>query len=142
MTDDTRKPMYSPAQVRAATFLGGPLAGSHLLWSNFITLDDLKSARVTAIIGTVLLGILFAIGFAESPFRRPSLLIPLLVCLAYDGATGIYQLKKEAIAASTEYRFQSNWKVAGIGLTWLVVTIALWIVIALILATFGTDVQD
>ena len=142
MTDDTRKPMYSPAQVRAATFLGGPLAGSHLLWSNFITLGDHKSAKVTAIVGTFLLGILFAIGFAESPFRRPSLLIPLLVCFAYDGATGIYQLKKDAIASSTEYRFQSDWKVAGVGLTWLAVTIALWIVIALIIAAVGADVQD
>lgn len=140
MIDATRKPMYSPAQVRAATFLGGPLAGSHLLWSNFITMGDSRSARVTAIVGLVVLAILFALGFMESPIRHTSLFIPLVVCLAYDGAAGIYQLKKDAIAASTEYRFQSNWKVVGIGLTWLAATVAMGVVIALVLTAAGINV--
>jgi hypothetical protein len=140
MIDSTRKPMYSPAQVRAATFLGGPLAGTHLLWANFITMGDPKSARVTVVIGLALLAVLFTLGFMESPLRSPSMLVPLLVCLVYGGATDIYQLKKNAIATSTEYRFESNWKVTGLGLMWLAVSFALGCVIALILITAGINV--
>jgi hypothetical protein len=101
-----------------------------------------KPARSAAIIGLVVTVILLLLAFMNAPIRRPSLLIPLILCLAYDGAAGLYQLKKDAIAASTEYRFQSNWKVAGLGLMWLAVTLALSGVIVLILSVVGIDIPE
>ena len=137
------KSMYSPKQVGAATFLGGPFAGAHLLWSNFVVLGKTREAKLTAIASAVLFIVLLVLGFlVPSKGAAGGMLIALILAISAEQITNIYQLKKAAIANSPEYGFQSNWKVFGIIVTWAILTLLLVFIVAFILTMAGVNLQD
>jgi hypothetical protein len=132
------KPMYSPDQIGISTFLGGPLAGAHLMWANFNSLGKPELARLTTIVSVATLFILAVIGFFLSgKHHGGNLIFPLLVALGAKQVANSYQLKKSAIADSEEYSFQSNWKVFGITILWLIATMALLFVVIFVLLLAG-----
>ena len=142
MTELAKKPMYSPGQVAACTLLAGPLAGAHLLWSNFLTLDQPKRAKITSIVAVSIMALLLVFAFATSSKNHSGLLIGVVLAAGARQVAEMYQLKKDAIIDSAEYSLQSNWKVFGIGLAWLALTILLVLFISFILTVAGVDFPE
>lgn len=105
--------LFSPNQVGVGSFLGGPLAAVYLVWANFRALDDRRGA-----VGALVWGILFiAVVMAILPFLPewfPNIAIPVVYTIAARFVAETLQMRKEAIAASDHYDFQTNWLVAGV----------------------------
>ena len=100
MTESTVKRLYSPLQIGAGAFLGGPLAGTQMLWSNFVSLGKDREAKLTLAIGLSVTICLLVLATFLPVDHTPTMLIPLILALAARFLSEIYQLKKEAIAAS------------------------------------------
>ncbi len=137
MTESKSKTLYSPLQAGTGAFLGGPLAGTQMLWSNFIALGKDREAKWTLWIGIAVTIATLALAFALPSKALPTPLIPLLVALATRFIGEKYQLKKEAIAASPEYVFQANWKVVVNGLLALAVTLLFAFIMVFTLSALG-----
>ena len=131
-----RSSIYSPKQVFAGAFLGGPFAAVYFLRSNFQTLRQSDAARQTLWWGIAFnVAIAFIIPFL--PERFPNYLLPLAYSWAARGIAASKQLTKEAIAASDEFSFASNWRVVAIAVLLLVATVTLWVAVFFVLACSG-----
>jgi hypothetical protein len=100
--------LFSPHQVFVASFLAGPLVGIYLLKKNFDAMQNRAGSRNVLIYGTIFI-VIFILTIPFSPEHLPNILIPLAYAVAARLLADRYQMKKEAIAASDSYRFQSNW---------------------------------
>lgn len=112
--------IYSPNQVKAGAFLGGPLAAVYLLKSNYEALEKRDLASLTLWIGlggTLLLIALLSV----VPEHFPKMVIPLAYSLGAGYFASEFQVRKDAISASERLTFQSNWKVVGVSLLGIVV---------------------
>lgn len=125
--------IYSPKQVSAGSFLGGPIAAVYFLRRNFQALGNPDAAR-----RTLWWGIVFNIAVAAVipflPDRFPNYVLPLAYSWAAYGIAASKQLSKETIASSPEFSFESNWRVVGIAIVFLVATVALWFALFFLLA--------
>lgn len=140
MGDTGTTRIYSPNQVAVSTFLAGPLAGAHLLWSNFRSLGKLKQANLAVVLGFVIFVALIVAGFFISEkWQRSGLFVAALVAIAARKVADSRQLSKQAILDADEYIFQSGWKVFGVTLGWLAVTIILAFVVGYILVALGAS---
>jgi hypothetical protein len=102
-----KRKIYSPNQVFAAAFLGGPMAMVYVLWKNFQTLENPHGMHQ----------ILF------SPLLPNSWLdfvIPFAYPLAAWSLAESFQMSKQAIADSQDYEFQSAWNVIAVSMVFLV----------------------
>jgi hypothetical protein len=83
-------------------------------------------------------GVLFNIVLiAVMPFlpeRFPNYVLPLAYSWAARGIAASKQITKETIASSPEFSFQSNWRVVGLSVVFLLGTLALWLAILFVLA--------
>lgn len=128
--------VFSPMQVFAGSFLGGPAAAVYFLWRNFLSLEKGREARLTLLWGIVFnIAVLGSLPFL--PQRFPNYVIPLAYCLAARVVVETLQFKKDAIASSSRFAFESGWRVAGIGVLFLVATVVVWITVLFPLAYFG-----
>lgn len=109
------RPLFTPRQVYAGSMLGGPFAAVYFIWKNFKTLGDGRRARRTLALGGVL-SALFVLILPFLPEKTPNLVIPLGYSWLAFYLVKALQKSKEQIAASELFTFQSNWKVAGVGL--------------------------
>lgn len=107
--------LYSPVQVAAGVFLGGPVGAVYFLRANFLALKDDERAQAA-----LLYGLLFVIAAISLAFVLPKNFPSMPLNIAYMfGARQIAetkQLSKQAIEDSAEYDFQSNWRVVGLSL--------------------------
>jgi hypothetical protein len=119
-------PIYSPKQVSAGSFFGGPIALVYFLHNNFNTLGNSAAAA-----RTLWWGILFNVTIlATVPFlprHFPQYLIPLAYSLTAEYIANAKQLKKEAIATSAHFCFHSNWRVFGLSTALFVATLLVWL---------------
>jgi hypothetical protein len=122
-------PLFSPAQVAVAAFLGGPIAGAWLMRSNYRAANEEEHARralLWGIIGT-LAAIVVSFMLSED---FPSMVLPIsytmaLYYFAKQEHGNDVDLQRSAGGASA-----SNWKVVGVGLLWLLVNLVVIIGIA------------
>ncbi|MDE2235804.1 MAG: hypothetical protein KGK44_09675 [Gammaproteobacteria bacterium] len=132
--------MFSPGQVALSTLLGGPLAGAHLLYENFMELDKERQAKWTLLASVPVFAALMALGFlGNAAGESVVVLVWLLLAVGARQFTRIHQLTRQAIGLSREYTFQSNWKVLSIVVAWMVVTIMLALVISSVLFVTGCN---
>ena len=118
-----RTKLYSPNQVAAAAFFGGPIAAIYVLWQNFRTMGNDHAARQTIWIGAGLFILLLAV-LPFLPESFPNSALPAGYTVAAFTIAHTYQMSKAAISGSEQYAFQSNWKVAGLAVMFLVATAA------------------
>ena len=128
--------LYSPLQVAGGALLGGPAGLVYFLWANFRALANEQAARWTLAGGAALFVVLVAI-LPVLPDRFPSWPITLAYMVAGRFLAEKLQLTKQAIEYSADYGFQSNWRVAGLGLACLVVSLMLLVGPMLALAFLG-----
>lgn len=128
--------MYSPKQIFGGALLGGPAAAVYFLMRNFHALGKAPSARATFWWGVALNVCLVAL-IPFLPGRFPNYILPLAYSWAVRGIAESKQLSKKAIAASPEFCFESNWKVVGLALAWLVGTGSVWLSLFYVLTLAG-----
>ena len=126
------KEYFSPKQVYVGTFIGGPLAASYYLSNNFKLMENPTLDIACKILGVVLTILLFGVTF-QLPEDFPNTLIPIVYSAVAAGIVWQWQITKEEVEAVDLYSFQSNWRVAGISLASLLITLAgLFVVILFI----------
>ena len=116
--------LYSPRQIQAIAFLFGPMAGAWLIFRNFVWLSDVRSSRMSLAAGiAVTFGLLSIAPFLPKSFPR------IVVALAYS--IPAYYLAKGWFVAQPGggIGFRKGWRnglsITGIGLLWLLVTVAI-----------------
>jgi hypothetical protein len=117
-----KRKIYSPNQVLAAAFLGGPIAMVYVLWKNFQTLENPHGMQQILFWGSIFIIALMLF----SPLMPNSWLnyvIPFAYPLAAWSLAESYQMTKQAIADSQTYEFQSAWNVIAASMVFLVAMI-------------------
>jgi hypothetical protein len=128
--------IYSPIQVFAGAFLGGPIAAVYPLWKNFQALGKDSLARQTIIWGSVLvLAIVASLPFL--PENLPNAILPAIFGGVAMVIASQFQLKKQEIQESNEYGFASFWRVAAVVVLSLIAVFVLIIAFLLILWALG-----
>ena len=116
--------VYTPPQVGIATFLGGPIAGSLLLASNYATLGR-RSARTQALVWGVV-GTAAALAVAlVLPKNIPHSSLPVTYTAALYHFAKTSQVGDYQTRLATAGR-QSHWKAVGIGVASLITLFALF----------------
>jgi hypothetical protein len=113
-----KQKIYSPLQVLAAAFLGGPMAMVYVLWKNFQTLENHHGMQQILIWGSIFIIALMLF----SPLLPNSWLdfvIPFAYPLAAWSLAESFQMSKHAIADSQTYEFQSAWNVITVSFIFL-----------------------
>ncbi|TKR30122.1 hypothetical protein FCE95_08225 [Luteimonas gilva] len=128
--------LYSPTQVAAGAFLGGPVGLVYFLWANFRALGQAERERITLYCGAVFL-LAAAIGIPLLPEKFPSAPINLLYIVVARLVADRFQMSKQAIRDSDRYGFHSNWRVVGLGLLCILASFLLVVGSALGIAYFG-----
>ena len=105
--------LYTPFQVRLASFIGGPFAAVYTLHYNFRHLGRERETRLTLYWGVgFILGLLALIPFLPDKF--PNTVIPIAYTIAAGNLAASKQLSKKAILASSSYVRCSGWNVAAV----------------------------
>jgi hypothetical protein len=114
-----KKKIFSPNQVLAASFLGGPMAMVYVLWKNFQTLQDPPGMHQILLWGSIFIIALMLF----SPLLPNSWLdyvIPFAYPLAAWSLAESFQMPKQAIVGSQAFEFQSAWNVIAVSIVFLV----------------------
>lgn len=117
-------PIYSPGQVVAGTFLGGPVGLIYFLRANFITLGNERLAKMSLAGGAILMLALWVL-LLLLPAGFPSFPITIAYMVVGQQVAIKHQMTRQAIGASTLYRCESNGRVVGLGLLCLVASLVL-----------------
>lgn len=114
--------IYSPNQVMAGAFIGGPVGLIWFLHANFLTLGNDEMAKKTLACGVALVVALLVI-LPWLPENFPSIAISVTYMAVGQQIAIRHQMTREAITASALYRRHSNWRVFGVGLLCLVASV-------------------
>src|SRR4051812_35538525 len=117
-----KTPIYSPKQIFAGSFLGGPIALVYFLRNNFQRLGNNTVAAQTLLWG-VLFNIIILAAIPFLPKHFPNYVIPLAYSWIARGIADANQLNKESIATSLQFCFHSNWRVLGLSVAFLLGTL-------------------
>jgi len=128
--------MYSPVQVGVGTFLGGPIAAIYFLKTNFDTLGKATLSKKTLQIGVMLTFVLI-LAMPFIPDSVPNNIIPIMYLIPVIMTVKNHQLTKEQILNSDEYSFQSNWKVVGHMIGWMLLFFVISMAFIMALDTMG-----
>jgi hypothetical protein len=116
------KKIFSPNQVLAAAFLGGPMAMVYVLWKNFQALENPHGMQQILFWGSIF--VIALIVFSPLlPNSWLDFLIPFAYPLAAWSLAESFQMTKQAIADSQAYEFQSAWNVIAVSMIFLVAMI-------------------
>lgn len=143
-TNPTRNvKLHSGKAMGLATFLGGPLAGTYMLFENFKALEKPREAQVALISGVTFTLLLFSVLFAlpeEISERIPNQILPAVYTMILWGFIEHYQGETLKLHKEHGNAFFSRWRAAGIGLISLCVILTG--VFGYVITTSGNDVYD
>lgn len=119
--------IYSPNQVYAASFFGGPFAAVYVILQNFRAMGNEAGARYAGIGGAAfVIAVMLILPFL--PERFPNYVLPIVYSFVARQIAISAQMTKPAIQQSERYEFQPTWNVFGISvgfvLAFLVAAIA------------------
>jgi hypothetical protein len=137
--DAGRHPVYSPGQVMAGTFVGGPVGLIYFLRSNFVTLGNDALAKKSVVYGAVFIVALLVI-LPLLPESFPGLPLTIAYMVFGQQIANKYQLTRKAIDESTHYTTQSNGRVLGYSLLCLLASVIVLVVPLMLLNMLGARV--
>src|SRR5437016_2617043 len=102
--------LYSPKQICAAAFFGGPLAGAWTMRQNYVLLNSRRNARIVLISGVITAFVALSLEFAL-PDKIPNWLLPLTCSWGFYAFAqrGQGQAFRDHLKSGGER--QSNWRV-------------------------------
>jgi hypothetical protein len=95
--------IYSPIQVLAISFLGGPMAMVYALWKNFRDLEDPYGMQQVLFWGALFIIVLLLL----APLMSTPWVVPFAYPVAAWSLAERHQMTKQAIAHSQTYEFQT-----------------------------------
>ena len=125
-TLENNKKVYTEGWVMFASYVGGPLAASYLISKNFSTFEEENMARNTLMVGIILSIILFTslMLIPEAIMDKvPNSLIPITYTAGFYAFMKKYQNKKIKEHLSNNGKKKSGWKVTGIAILCLIITV-------------------
>lgn len=120
--DVPRKRIFTPTQIRIAAIVGGPLAATYMLESNFNNLEDSEGSRWTLILGLGAFGLLMLI-YVFLPVWFGRYLFPAMAAAASGSIAQSQQMTTDAIRESDKHDFEPAWKVAAIAIGGAIITL-------------------
>jgi hypothetical protein len=117
-----KQKIYSPNQVLAASFLGGPMAMVYVLWKNFQTLEDAHGMHQILFWGSIFIVALLVFS-PLMPNTWQDYVLPFGYSLAGWSLAENFQMPKQAIRDSQSYEFQSAWNVIAVSVVFMVAMI-------------------
>lgn len=130
--------IYSPGQVAAGAFLGGPVGLIYFLRENFLTLGNTAQAKNSLVWGAALIGLLLLI-LPLLPDKFPSIAFTIGYMVAGQQIATTQQLTKKAIDDSTQFTAQSNWRVFGRGMLCLLGSMIVLFIPIMLLGRMGVS---
>jgi hypothetical protein len=121
-----KKKLFSPNQILACSFFGGPMAMVYALWKNFQVLERPRDMQHILFWGSLFIVVLLL--FSPLIPDWAEIAIPIGYSFAARSIAENHQMPKQAIRESAEYEFQTIWNVA--------VTCIVFFV-AFVIVTFG-----
>jgi hypothetical protein len=118
--------VYTPGWIMFATYLGGPMAGCYLVSKNFKIFRNEKSAKKILVVGVISSVIIFT-GLCFVPKHImdaiPDFLIPLIYMFVIGDYVKKTQSKNIKVHIAQGGQKYSGWKVTGIGILFLILTL-------------------
>jgi hypothetical protein len=115
--------IYSPNQVLAVSFLGGPMAMVYALWKNFQNLEDRHGMHQILFWGSIFIVAMML--FAPlMPATWPDYVLPFAYSFAAWSLAERHQMTKQAIADSQTYEFQTAGNVIAVSILFLLAMMA------------------
>jgi hypothetical protein len=112
---------YSPGQIAAATFLGTPIAGAWLMAQNYQAMRSELFGQ-TIIFGVIATLVVFFLA-AVLPDSTPNVLLPAVYTAIVQVIARSKQGPQFQAHIASGGKKHSNWRVAGIGLLFMVVVL-------------------
>jgi hypothetical protein len=131
-----KRKIFSPNQVLAASFLGGPMAMVYVLWKNFQTLENPHGMHQILFWGSIFI-IALMLFSPLMPNSRLDVVIPFAYPLAAWSLAESFQMSKQAIADSQAYEFQSAWNVVAVSIVFLVAMVVVTVTWFSVLVAVG-----
>jgi hypothetical protein len=120
--------IYSPNQVLAVSFLGGPMAMIYALWRNFHSLQDSHGMQQILFWGSIfIIALMLFAPLMTSVW--PDYVLPFVYPLAAWWLAEQHQMTRQAIATSQDYEFQTVSNVIAVSIIFLIammMTAAIW----------------
>jgi len=118
-----KKKLFTPNQVLACSFFGGPMAMIYALWKNFQVLERPRDMRHILFWGALFIVLLLLF----SPFIPDwaEIVVPIAYSFASRSIAQNHQMTKEAIRDSAEYEFQPISRVVAVSAVFFAVFVAL-----------------
>jgi hypothetical protein len=107
-----KKKLFTPNQVLACSFFGGPMAMIYALWKNFQVLERPRDMQHILFWGSLFIALLLLF----SPFIPDwaEIAVPVAYSFASRSIAQNHQMTKEAIRDSAEYEFQPISRVVAV----------------------------
>jgi hypothetical protein len=130
-----KKKLFSPNQVLACSFFGGPMAMIYALWKNFQVLERPRDMQQLLFWGSLFVVMLLLF----SPFIPDwaEIVVPLAYSFASRSIAVNHQMTKEAIRDSAEYEFQPIQRVVAVSAVFFAAFVALTFVFVFALISAG-----
>lgn len=118
--------VYRPNAVPVATFFGGPLVAGYLMAANFNAFNEHRKALASWIISiSVTIGLFVFLIAMPDTGHIPNEMIPLAYTLIAQALMKHYQKARIDTHIAAGGATYSNWRVVGVSLVSLVITVAL-----------------
>jgi hypothetical protein len=128
--------IYSPNQVLAVSFLGGPMAMVYALWKNFHDLEDPHGMRQILLWGSFFIIALMAFAPLMSS-TWPDYVLPFAYPFAAWSLAERHQMTKQAITDSQTYEFQTVPNVIAVSIIFLLAMMVTAVILYSGLAAIG-----
>jgi hypothetical protein len=136
VTEGEKQKLFSPRQGETGTFFFGPLAGLYILQANFAATGDHLLRSKTIQYGALAV-VVFSLLTPFVPEKIPGVVLGLMYMMLTRAVMDKYQHRKDAIAISERYCFQSNWLVFGVGMACLMIYFVVLAAIAVLYSVLG-----
>lgn len=131
-----KKKVFSPNQVLACAFFGGPMAMVYALWKNFQVLERPRDVRQILFWGSLFIVALLLFSPVIPDWAEVA--IPVAYSFAAWSIAQNHQMAKQDIRDSAQYDFQPIMTVIGVCIVFFVAFVA--VTFAFIFALISADV--
>jgi hypothetical protein len=130
-----KKKLFSPNQVLACAFFGGPMAMVYALWKNFQVLERPRDMQHILFWGSLFIVVLLL--FSPLIPDWAEIVIPIGYSFAARSIAANHQMPKQAIGESAQYDFATIWNVVAVCAVFFVAFVIVTFALIFVLVSVG-----